>query len=998
MTTTVLETGAVFKLVDEFSGPGRRLMEMLGGAQKEVTELQAKLDKLTIAPFVTRAARSFEQFEKMAAGAFGSLDTEAKAGVDAALGAFGKLGTGAAAELDKVKLASAGTWTAVSDGAKVSTDAAIASLGRLNAAAEASAVKMRGVAAISSGGGAGASLAHRASSGPHGGMHLRGHGMSIPGGHVGFSGDGTGQAVGAFAGYELLKGATERGMEMDKIASQYLSSGFNKDQIEEAKRAAWANTRLNPNASAIEGFGDILELNKATGSLSESMETLPAMGRLDTLLKSLKGRGLKGEYNREGQILNFAKGLEELGVTQMGANPEERRGSIEKYTTEFMRTMISSRGLFDGNALFAMTNNSGGASANWDMRMATVVAPILGDIMKHSKLGNADYMALKSYAGGGITSKSVEALMKYGLTEEGDTWSDSKGQWHLKANSKFAEGITENVFDWSGRMRQRLADHGIDINSQKGVNAVVNEIGSNKSTTMLMRALLEPLTRGQIVKEMALRDKVPEDPSGILQKTDPSLKIDAFKKSLENLETALGSGGIVDQATAGLNKLTAGLTALGQFLEGHPRIAGFGTDMTLVATGVLGLSAAVKLLGINVGGARAATAAAAATGGGAGALGFLPQMMALAAAVSAAQQNDVLSVPKRSGWQGFVEGLDAGLADRWFGTQGGAPGASSSGLPSGFHLNAYRTDTFGGEGNSLEDTIYRGTLRAFTDFANGGKLGGVGDVTGGSGFTNAAYTTWAPGGAVDRAARARGASTGLNPYAGGTGAGDFVPPVGDHLTAGMRNNNLGNIGFFGQHMAGLIGPSNARDVDHSIARFDTQESGIRAAASLALHKYLGGRHDAWDLIAGKGGWTPGALGPGASVNVARAMGLSNHDDLHLDRPDQMVKFLHGLAVQEHGPAGRFYSEDRIRGALEHRSMPTVTGPSRKTVSPGSPGMSAMNMPDVVINHQTVLDGKVIDKRTIKHLAQAGRFPTSGGGPDMHSHYSNAAGTPITDAA
>ncbi len=192
-----------------------------------------------------------------------------------------------------------------------------------------------------------------------------------------------------------------------------------------------------------------------------------------------------------------------------------------------------------------------------------------------------------------------------------------------------------------------------------------------------------------------------------------------------------------------------------------------------------------------------------------------------------------------------------------------------------------------------------------------------------------------------------------NPYAGGNGAGAFVPPVGDHLTAGMRNNNLGNIGYFGQHTAGLIGPSNARDVDHPIAKFDTQESGIRAAAALALAKYHGGRHNSWDIIAAKGGWTPGKLGPDASISVAKAMGLGNRDDLHLDDPDRMVKFLHGLAVQEHGPAGRFYGEDSIRGALGHHQMPQ----EHRTLRPDAPRLGPR--PEVQPNMTTAaIHGKL----------------------------------------
>jgi len=332
-----------------------------------------------------------------------------------------------------------------------------------------------------------------------------------------------------------------------------------------------------------------------------------------------------------------------------------------------------------------------------------------------------------------------------------------------------------------------------------------------------------------------------------------------------------------------------------------------------------------------------------------------------------------------------------------------------------------------------------GAARALAEVALGGGAGGVSAAEGGAGVVSAAFTTWdetggsgSGGSAVRRAYAAKrggdyheamvtttmpsAGSPGVhgsvpgapNPYAGGTGAGPFVPTAGDHLTAGMRNNNLGNIGYFGQHTAGLIGPSNARDVDHSIAKFDTQDSGIRAAAALALAKYSKGRHSTWDIIAAAGGWTPGSLGPGASVNVARAMGLGNRDDVHLNDPNQMVKFLHGLAVQEHGPAGRFYTEDRIRGALGRpnsatvsagRPAATVSAPPPRKVSPGVPAGSiqAMNMPPVHVHLTHMLDGKVIAKNTTKHQAMAMRFPTDMGGPDPHSHYVSP-GTPLNDVA
>ena len=226
-----------------------------------------------------------------------------------------------------------------------------------------------------------------------------------------------------------------------------------------------------------------------------------------------------------------------------------------------------------------------------------------------------------------------------------------------------------------------------------------------------------------------------------------------------------------------------------------------------------------------------------------------------------------------------------------------------------------------------------GVLGALREFQTQGSDGGVGGGDGG--VIQASYGGPSPGagryggGAAGRRAPALQASRGADAY---TGTGGTAENAGPGFTSGMRARNLGNIGYFGQHEPGLVGPSNSRDVDHSIAMYATQEDGIRAAARLALRKYEGGMRDTASLIAGPKGWTPGALGPSASVNIARAMGLTNRDDLHLDQPAQMHKFLRGLATQEHGKAGSYYTDKMIDDALAGRGATAATG--------GVPGKTA----------------------------------------------------------
>ncbi len=650
MSSTAFTVGAELVLLDKATPEMRRLIESAARLDELMFQVQAKFDKLGFGPAVGKIKGQWEEIDRITQGgvesvlksmsgmggegskAFASMVKGAGSSFDEIATASGLLkddiietmrgattgsvealkGIGAAAPslfdpLVGAARASAGEVEAIMAGVSRSVEGAAA---RMNAVGAASAVR------AASGGSAVAALeenatlrgrtmgAHAANNAHAGGVHFGRMGAHVGGAHASMGGDGIVQAVGGGVMLEVLKKGIEEKWDFDHWASGFAGAGFSSGDIDKAKRAAWANAGKNPNASAIDGMKNILELNKATGNLGESIDLLPLFSRAEMAMQSVKAEGLHSKFTGGTQILNLAKGLEEMGVTTKGDTPEERQANVEKYTNELIRTMVASRGLFDGNKLFAMTNNSGGAAQNWDMRFGTTIAPIIGDIMNHSKLGNADYMSLKSFQGGHITSDAVSALVKYHLAktgEGGDAYQDTKGNWHLKANSEFAKGMDSNLFDWSGGVLDKLKASGYDINDQKFMNGVVNEIGSNKSNSMLMRAVLEPGTRKQIQKEIDLRDKVPNDVAGVLQNSDPVLKLDAMHKKLEDFYTALGEG-VAGPAIAGLTKLTAGINALSQAMEAHPDI----TKYAAGAAGVGGLSlfgyGAGKMLGLIPGG------------------------------------------------------------------------------------------------------------------------------------------------------------------------------------------------------------------------------------------------------------------------------------------------------------------------------------------------------------------------------------------------------------
>ena len=134
---------------------------------------------------------------------------------------------------------------------------------------------------------------------------------------------------------------------------------------------------------------------------------------------------------------------------------------------------------------------------------------------------------------------------------------------------------------------------------------------------------------------------------------------------------------------------------------------------------------------------------------------------------------------------------------------------------------------------------------------------------------------------------------------------------------GMRNNNPTNIVYPSDKVAkrfGAIGKSTNQDAGsthpdggkYSQMVFATPEDGMKAGARLARSKYDSGMTTATELITASNGWTPG--NHEAAANIARSMGIGPNDDLNLDEPSSMAKFLKALVIQEHGKAGNSYKD------------------------------------------------------------------------------------------
>ena len=131
------------------------------------------------------------------------------------------------------------------------------------------------------------------------------------------------------------------------------------------------------------------------------------------------------------------------------------------------------------------------------------------------------------------------------------------------------------------------------------------------------------------------------------------------------------------------------------------------------------------------------------------------------------------------------------------------------------------------------------------------------------------------------------------------------------LPAGMRNNNPGNIKYVGQ--SNSIGPSENTDQGDPQAVYATAEDGMSAMFQLLSRKYQGGKVTPNQMIAEKGGWTPGNYQ--AAANVARSAGIGPDDDINLGDQQSAFRFMRALMAQEHGKASAMYSDEMVLGAI-----------------------------------------------------------------------------------
>jgi len=133
---------------------------------------------------------------------------------------------------------------------------------------------------------------------------------------------------------------------------------------------------------------------------------------------------------------------------------------------------------------------------------------------------------------------------------------------------------------------------------------------------------------------------------------------------------------------------------------------------------------------------------------------------------------------------------------------------------------------------------------------------------------------------------------------------------GADIPQGMLHNNPANLIYNNSqwqadNLPGRIGSAGS-DQGNPQIQFSNEVTGMTGGVRLAMGKYTSGMTNLDQIIAGPNGWTSGALAKPAAKNIADTMGVSQTEDLHLDKPANMTAFMKALVKQEQGGASFLY--------------------------------------------------------------------------------------------
>ena len=235
-------------------------------------------------------------------------------------------------------------------------------------------------------------------------------------------------------------------------------------------------------------------------------------------------------------------------------------------------------------------------------------------------------------------------------------------------------------------------------------------------------------------------------------------------------------------------------------------------------------------------------------------------------------------------------------------------------------------------------------------------------LLGGGGLGGAAVAALGAGGAAWWFANRNNQNNNNTPPAGGGGnaqngggEGGGTDLRGQNLTRGMRRNNPTNLIYVGQ--PGALPPPNEGGEPQAV--FASIEEGLSAGARQALLNYnrKGLKTSRQMMDSRQGGWAEDRNAP---QTMASGLGVGLDDDLDLNNPEKLEKFLRQLVKQEQGSNSSYVPDAAYKKAVDsalggsrvnsqQRQVPqqTQTQPQQRGASPQVQRQSQQEQPQAI---------------------------------------------------
>ena len=761
-----------------------------------------------------------------------------------------------------------------------------------------------------------------------------GGGFRLPGG--GWMGGAASSARGAMT-LAIGGNAASRGVEGAAHALADYSAEISRIKIESGKdaasivpmveRAASDIARLHPQIAKGEAVAKVREQFGVVGDSSHAIDMAKAGAARSVVLKATSP-------NIHDPSLPLAKAAEQFLGSRMLT--EEGREIGNRLQDRWTQVLIAEKGMLQGRDIQNMIAQSGGSlrgKYNLDKpadidRMLDEVGtkfPLVGAELGGFKTGTMASSMSRAF-NGRMTDQAKGMFEQMGLLDPSKIESrNTKGDPHKLGYGAFVGG-EKSLFDYATQtLAPALKRSGMYDDAAKR-DWAIDQLSSNVVVSRGLKLILndeERISKG--LSNVRKMQSIPEAERTL--QGDVSTGKRGVEGSLKTLSQVFLEP-LITPVTTLFSAMTTTLQTASASGDGNP-FTKLGIDAAGIAT--LAAGAVVKSIYENPAQAANTTAVGALTA-------------AVIANTGAQRGKSVVDAvtegAKTTAAAGAGSAIIAGAVTAGVATGGAALATTATNMtgnlasmidtnavgnadPSGFSLGVAamnverlrseteKTATSTGNALPKQDAIIAAATESnswlsqiLTAISNSPLGGGAGLGTGGG------VEGGIVGGALGRTGRG---GFGIGGNGGVASPSDAVPvkiapgsvafDTGGVNVRGMKNLNPGNIGY-GPYARSLGATGAAgRDDGHGVAVFPTPEAGERALEHLALRKYNGGRKSVYDIIARPGGWTPNRNGPGAAANVARAMGISPHEDARLDDPARMAAFRRGLTAQELGPGG-----------------------------------------------------------------------------------------------